>query len=451
MPKRTQGSADSPSLYDNHFNRLPPQDLEAEQSTLGAIMLENEIFPVILEILPSAKWFYKEAHKKIYAVMLHLHERNIGIDSVTITEELQKREQLEEVGGASYLSSLLDFTPTSANAKHYAKIVKEKGILRSLILSAHEISEMAFNNAPLDIELLLDKSQRTLSAIVEESGTTSTAGKLQVDEKRIATFVKFSRETPFDGLNAIISCFTPKSLTIIGGRPGVGKTALMLSFLRHTAIEEKRPVVYFGSSNHVEEIITLKLLSAISNVEFNDLKRGNVTDKKKFQAVLAAQEILNVAPLHLSCVPKPNILSVLSSIRALRNKVGELGLIFIENFQDLVWPEKLRSAKEECDAIVDSLMSFTNKIITPVIISSQRNRSAEEEGEEKKHLASDLKGTGRLEDVANIIILPERENYRSKISEVPEEDGRLVVVKGGAGAPIVRFFGNFQCWREVKD
>jgi replicative DNA helicase len=254
------------------FDRLPPQNIEAEQSVLGAILLENEAIGTVIENLTPSD-FYKEAHKKIFVSMLDLYEKNEAIDLITLTEQLNKKELLEDVGGASYLSSIVSMVPTSANAKYHSKIVKEKAVLRNLITTATEIITTSYDTEQ-DVHELLDLAETKIFNISEKMVRQSYVHVKEVLKDTIELVDKLYNKkelitglpTGFMDLDEATTGFHPGDLIVIGARPGMGKTAFCLNIVAHVGIAEKIPIAIF-SLEMTKEQLALRMICSEAEVD----------------------------------------------------------------------------------------------------------------------------------------------------------------------------------------
>jgi len=437
------------NYLDSLVQRLPPQNLEAETAVLGEMLMENSIIPLAKELLPI-DFFYREAHRKIFSVMLSTYERDSTVDLITLAEELKKKGMLEEIGGAVYLSDLLNCAIGASMLEKHAEIIREKAIRRALIQRAVEIVTLAYGDEA-DLGLLLARYQETLSELLKKSAVREANSKLAMTLVDLKDYFSFCRETPFEGLNrAIGGCFGGE-LIIIGGRPGMGKTALVLEFLKKTAVKEGRPVAYFGAET-AKPVIYARLLSSICKIPYNDLKRGKVNEEQA-KKLAAAHDIIDRAPIYTFVIKeKVSAISLMAQVKGLIGKIKEgLGLIAIENLQQIFWPDKKFKRKEEVDVILESLKSFGLEIKVPTLLSCQINREPDER-EDKRPLPSDLKETGQVEEIADKILFPFRPNYYEKKLIEGLEKGELIIAKGGQPISLpFKFYGEFLSWEEYKE
>lgn len=428
---------------DNSLQIIPPRNIEAEMSVLGAMLIEREAICKVKEIL-SADSFYREAHKKIFIAISDLHQSDKEVDLVILAEELTKRGQMEEIGGVSYIDEILNCTPTATNADYYARIVKKKAVLRKLIGAATEIIQMVYEERE-DLDLILAKSQKLFSDVLAQADGENMLGKLEIGQGDLKSHFSH-RETPFEELNRLLGGFFGGELIVVGGRPGMGKTSFVLECLRHTAIKNQRPVIYFGSET-TKQIIYSRLLSSICDVDIRDLRRGKIANGQK---LTAAHKEIDSAPIYLLAI-KDKISAVLlvSQVRTLMKKIEDLGLVIVENIQQLIWPEKFKTRKEEVDVILEALKALAIETNAPIILSSQINREVDER-ENKRPLPSDLKETGRIEELADKILLIYRENYYAKSTANLPEQGEIIIAKGGPSEILpLKFYGAYLSWRNA--
>jgi replicative DNA helicase len=426
--------------------KIPPQNSEAEQTVLGATIIDNSIIPKILEII-AAEDFYRDAHRQIFSAIIDLSKEGEA-DIITVPEELQKRGQLENVGGASYLISLTDAVPSTINVVAHAEIIKEKSVLRQLINGATELASEAYDGR---LEVILPKLQKLSVRIIAKTDTGKSPKKLEMSGilKRIGSL----RETPYHKLNEAITGFLEKEIIIVAGRPNFGKTSFNCGLLRHTAMIEKRPAIYFGTA-FSEERFHVRLLSAETGVPFNDLIKGRVP-KGQASKVLKAQKNLDKAPIYQMIEPeKMNILTIIAKTQKIKNDLGDLGIIVIENLQELTFPGISKIRKEELDAIASALTGLTDEIKTPIVISCQMNRTADER-EDGRPTLGDIKDTGSVGEKAIKVFLLYRPVYYQNLKQgirvqTFPELAEVIIAKGGPIITIPHLFnGPTYSWTDA--
>jgi len=306
---------------DTFPDKVPPQNIEAEQAVLGAILQDNEALMKSIEILEE-KNFYKEAHRKIYSVMLDLFERNEPIDLLTVTAMLRKRNQLEEVGGASYLSNLLESSPTSANIVFHAKLVREKAVLRDLIKTSTEIISQSYEDSD-DVEELLDKAEKSIFEISEKKVQPSFYHIKEIikegfkgleklfDKKGIITGV----QTGFIDFDQKTSGLQPSELIILAGRPSMGKTALSLNIAANVGIREGKPVAIFSLEMSKEQL-AIRMLCSEARIDSHKIRTGYLSKENWPDLTRAAGEI-SEAPILIDDSPALSVLEIRAKSRRL--------------------------------------------------------------------------------------------------------------------------------------
>lgn len=368
--------------------RLPPQSLEAEQAVLGAIILEGEAITKAIEIL-SPEDFYSERHRKIYQAMLELFDRNEPIDLITLTEHLRDKGELEDVGGVSYLGTLTTVVPTAANIRYHAKLVREKALLRSLIRACTEIVTKVYEE-PEDAEEMIDFAERLIFEISEKRTNTSFYHMKDVvkntfkiiesmyEKKAVITGIP----SGFKDLDALTSGFQPGDLIIIGGRPGMGKTAFSLNIAQHVGVELGEPVAFFSLEMSKEQI-AMRLLSSIAMVNSSALRKGFIT-KRDWERITDAAVKLSEAPIYIDDSSQMSVLEIRAKARRLKMEKGRLGLVIIDYLQLMRSRNTYDVREQEIADISRSLKAMAKELKVPVIALSQLNRSVE-----KKALTKD--------------------------------------------------------------
>jgi replicative DNA helicase len=398
------------------LDRLPPQNIEAEQSVLGAVLLENYAIAIVIENL-TPNDFYKDAHKKIFIAMLELYEKNEPIDLITLTEQLSRKEQIEEIGGASYLSSIVSMVPTSANARYHSKIVKEKSVLRSLITTATEIVTLGYDSEQ-DVSELLDHAETKIFGISEKAVRQSYVHVKDVVKDTIELVDKlFDKKehitglpTGFIRLDEATTGFHPGDLVIIGARPGMGKTAFCLNLLAHVAIEEKVPAAIFSLEMTKEQLV-LRMLCSEAEVDSKAVRSG-FHSKDDYRKLVNAAGRLSEAPLYIDDSFN-SVLDIRAKARRLKAEHG-LGLIVIDYLQLMSGVGAYSAREQVISDISRSLKALAKDVSIPVIVISQLNRSCEQRGDDKHPLIADLRESGAIEQDADTILFLYRDEYYKK-------------------------------------
>jgi replicative DNA helicase len=408
--------------------KIPPQNLEAEQSVLGGILIENEAIHKVMEILIPDD-FYREAHKKIYHCLLDLSEKDEPADLITLTHELQKKDQLDTVGGAAYVASLIDAIPTAANIVFYARIIKEKAILRKLIESATEIVTQSYEDRE-DVEGLLDEAERAIFSIAENRVRPSFYPIREVIKSSFKTLEKlFERKelitgvpSGFKDLDLMTAGFQSSDLIIVAGRPSMGKTAICLNMAQYAAIEKRTPVAIFSLEMSKEQLV-LRMLCSEARVEGTRIRTGFLSESDWPKLTLAAGN-LSDAPIFIDDTPALSILELRAKARRLKGE-HQLGLLIVDYLQ-LMRGRTVESRQQEISEISRSLKALAKEINLPVIAVSQLSRRSEAR-EDKRPQMSDLRESGAIEQDADLILFV----YRDEVYNRTEENrGKAEIIIG---------------------
>lgn len=405
------------------LHKLPPQHIEAEQFVLGAILLDNEALAKALEILrpeDARVNFYRPAHAKIYEAVLDLFERNEPIDLLTVSEVLRRRNQLEEVGGSTYLATLLEIVPTSANIRHYARLVREKAILRSLINVATEIIAESYEHTE-DVEDLLDRAERMIFEISEQRVNAAFANlkELLKDSIRYTEQLYERHElitglpTGFRDFDQLTAGLQPSDLIIIAARPGMGKTSFALNIARNVGIKirEPRDAVAVFSLEMSKEQLAMRMLCAEARIDSSRLRRGYL-DKNEWGRLVNAANDLSEVPIFIDDSPGLSVLDIRAKARRLQAEHG-LSLIIIDYLQLLRGRGRVENRQQEISEISRSLKALAKELKVPVMALSQLSRAVEQRGDRIPQLA-DLRESGAIEQDADLIVFIYRDEVYNK-------------------------------------
>jgi replicative DNA helicase len=411
---------------DNILRRVPPQNIEAEESVLGAILLENECINRIIELL-AAEDFYRETHRIIYRAMLELSDKNEPIDAITLTNALRGTGKLEQVGGPAYIAELAIRVPTAANASSYARIVREKAVLRALASAATEIAGGAYDE-PREVDQYLDEAEHKIFEIAERRITPSfhsmhelTLESLKMIErlyerKELVTGVP----TGFLDLDRITAGLQPSELTIIAARPSMGKTALALNIAAHAALDaQPRVGVAFFSLEMSKEQLVLRLLCSDARVDSAKTRSGFMQERDLPKLAQAAQR-LSQAPIFIDDTSDISPIVLKAKCRRLmRERANNLGLIVVDYLQLMRSSRPGESREKEISEISRSLKALAKELRVPVVALSQLNRQVETRPD-RRPLLADLRESGALEQDADVIAFIYRdEMYHKKESKSP--------------------------------
>ncbi|HET6514125.1 MAG TPA: replicative DNA helicase [Thermodesulfovibrionales bacterium] len=412
------------------LDRLPPQNVEAEQSVLGAILLDNEAISKALEIL-SPDDFYREAHRRIFDAMIELYEKNEAIDLITVTDTLKRKNDLEAVGGVTYLSSVAGQVPTAANIRYHSKIIKEKALLRGLLSSTTEIAAKVYESS-LEPDELVDFAERSIFNISDRRTKTSFYPLKEVikssfemiehlyDRKEAITGVP----SGFTDLDELTTGFQPGDLIVIGGRPSMGKTALGLNIAQHVALEAREPVAIFSLEMSKEQL-ALRMLCAEAMVDSNSVRKGFIK-KEDWHKLTSAAGRLAEAPIFIDDSSGTTVLEMRAKARRLKiEHHGGLGLVVVDYLQLMRSRGGFERREQEISEISRSLKGLAKELRVPVIALSQLNRGVEQRHDKRPTLA-DLRESGAIEQDADVIIFLYRDEVYNK--ENPTNKGKAEVI-----------------------
>lgn len=428
------------------MTKLPPQNTDAEESVLGGLMIDKHAIIRVADILQPPD-FYKPIHAIIYGAILKLFEKSQPIDIVTVTAALKDSGQLDTVGGATFITSLTDKVPTASHIEHYAKLVKEKKILRDLINTSAEISESAFT-APEDIEQLLDQIESKVFAISQGSVSQKF---VPVRDELKAAFERIERlhngegglrgvPSGFPQLDNILSGFQKSDLVIVGARPSVGKTSLVLGMMAHAAIKHNIPVGIFSIEMSREQVID-RIIAAEAGVALWKLRTGKLRDEQDFELIQHSLDTLSRAPIYVDDTPSPSILQMRAMARRLQAEHG-LAMIIVDYLQLIQPRTSSDNVVSQITEISRGLKALARELNVPVIALSQLSRGVESRDSGIPRL-SDLRDSGSIEQDADVVMFIYRKD-RNKVGldPVDENTAELIVAKhrnGPLGTVKVKF------------
>ena len=387
------------------IGRIPPQDLEAEKSIIGAILLDQDAITSIIQVL-KPEHFYKSTHSDIYTSIFELYERREPIDLVTLTAQLKRKGKFEEVGGAAYLAQLASQVPTAAHVSQYAQIVKDHFIKRQLIATAAKVTNLAFDETG-DIRTILDDTEQTVFGLSQEhlrqnfmpirDALAESFDRLDELHKKAGGLRGVS--TGFWDLDGKLAGMQDSNLLILASRPGQGKTSLALNIAQNVAVREGLPVGIFSLEMSKEELVD-RLLVVQSDVDAWKLKTGRLDDED-FDRLQEAMGILADAPLYIDDTPAANILEMRTKARRLQVEHG-LSLLIVDYLQ-LIHARNLENRVQEVSEISQSLKNLARELKIPVLACSQLSRAVEQRGSRKPQLA-DLRESGAIEQDADVVM-----------------------------------------------
>jgi len=399
--------------------KVPPYNLEAEQSVLGSMLLSKEAAIIAAERLKSED-FYKEAHRIIFDVLLEFNENREPADLITVTEALRARKQLEQVGGVTYLTTLTEVVPTAANISYYCDIVEEKALLRRLINTASSIMSMAYE-AKDDAASVLDEAERMIFDIVQKRRVENFH---HIKDILLSTFERIEElynseggitgvPTGFPDLDAMTSGLQPSDLILIAARPSMGKTSFALNIAANAAIRHKIPVAIFSLEMSKEQLVQ-RLLCAESNVDSHRLRTGRLEDDD-WPRLARAMGPLSEAPIYIDDTPGISCLNLRAKARRLKAEKG-LGLIVIDYLQLMTGKGSSENRQQEISDISRSLKALARELSVPVVALSQLSRAPEVRADHRPIL-SDLRESGSQEQDSDVVAFLYRDDYYNPDSE----------------------------------
>jgi replicative DNA helicase len=391
----------------------PPAATDIEASVLGAMMIEREAVPKAIELLNTESFYLKE-HKLIFDAMVSLFEAGEPIDTVTLYEELKKRNQAEETGGAVYLSRLSQNISSAANIEYHAKIILEKEILRGLITSSHEIARAAYEGTE-DAFDILDQAERKIFEITEThlkksfmSMDRAVRDALEyIEAIHSNTKQKFSVPTGFYELDEMLGGFQKSDLIIIAARPSMGKTALALTLARNAAVDHKVPVGIFSLEMATMQLI-IRMLCAEGRLNAHLVRTGKLPSEEGIKLSKNAHRLIE-SPLYIDDTPAQTVLEIRAKARRLKAE-KDIGMIVIDYLQLMQGPANSESREREISHISRSLKSLAKELNIPVIALAQLNRAVEARTDKRPQL-SDLRESGSIEQDADVVIFLNRPEY----------------------------------------
>jgi replicative DNA helicase len=414
--------------------RVPPHNLEAEESVLGAMLLSSDAAAAAMEIV-TADDFYKPAHGHVFNAVLALFERGEPVDAVTVADELRRSGLLEAVGDPAILVSLQTNTPSIANVSHYARIVEEHALLRRLVGVAGEIAEIGFS-VPEDVGAAVDEAETLVFNVAQRRTTESIADLKDLLEPTLERIEELAQRrqtvtgtaTGYLDLDQILAGLQPSSLTIVGARPAMGKTAFALGMVAHVGINLRRPALLFSlEMGHLE--LTQRVLSSEARINAQHVRTGQQLSQSDWGKLGAAITRLSDARIFIDDNPNLTVMDIRARARRLRQKEGDLGLVVVDYLQLMTGRGKYENRQVEVAEISRGLKILARELEAPVVALSQLSRNLEAR-QDKRPMLSDLRESGSLEQDADVVLFIYREEQYDP--DVPIErrgDAEIIVAK----------------------
>lgn len=400
--------------------RIPPQNIEAEQAVLGAIFLDASALTLASEILIPED-FYRAAHQKIFHAMLKVADKGEPVDLVTVTAELADAKALEEVGGVSYLSELADSVPTAANVEYYARIVEEKSVLRRLIRTATSIAQDSYTRED-EVDVLLNEAEKKIMEIAQRkhSGAFQNIKDVLVQAYDNIEMLHNRKgeitgiPTGFTELDRMTAGFQRSDLIIVAARPSVGKTAFALNIAQNVATKTNENVAIFSLEMSAQQLV-MRMLCAEGNINAQNLRTGKLTPEDWGKLTMAMGSLSN-AGIYIDDTPSIRVSEIRAKCRRLKQESG-LGMVLIDYLQLIQGSGRNReNRQQEVSEISRSLKALARELEVPVIALSQLSRSVEQR-QDKRPMMSDIRESGSIEQDADIVAFLYRDDYYDKDSE----------------------------------
>ncbi len=419
--------------------KVPPHHLEAEKSVLGAVLLDNDALVRVMETLDPGD-FYRESHRVIYSRMLECFEKGEPVDLITLSNLLRAKGQLDSVGGMEYLTLLVEQVPTAANATYYAKIVKEKAILRRLLKRADEIVRQCYED-PADVEQFLDEVEKSIFEVGEDRTRKSFFPIKEVIHNTFEAIERLYHKksmitgvpSGFIDLDAYTSGFQPSDLIVVAARPSMGKTAFCLDVARYAAVVENIPVAIFSLEMSKDQI-AMRLLCAEAQVDGSRLRKGMLR-QSDFDRLTAAAGVLTESPIFIDDTAGLSAMEMRAKARRLKAE-KDVGLIIVDYLQLMKGRQGSdKSREQEISEISRSLKALAKELNVPVMALSQLNRRVEERGDKIPQL-SDLRESGAIEQDADLILFIYRDEVYNKSPDNPKKGTADIIIGKHRNGPL---------------
>jgi replicative DNA helicase len=399
--------------------KIPPQNIEAEQSVLGGVLIEPDALSRVLEIMRGPD-FYREAHQKIFTAMVDMYQKGTPVDLITLSEHLLSRNQMEAVGGAAYLASLADAIPSAVNIEVYARIVRDKATLRRLISLSAEIASKSYRFSG-DVEDILDQAEKSIFEITEDKITPHVYPLSEVIKDSFRTIEElYDRKervsgvpTGFINLDQYTSGLQPSDLIIVAGRPSMGKTAFALDMARNAATQAEIPVLIFSLEMSRQQLAT-RMLCSEARVDAHRLRSGYIGERD-WPRLTSAAGVLSEAPIFIDDSAAMSVLQMRAKARRLKADRG-LGLVVVDYLQLMSGRAGADRREQEISEISRSLKALAKELHLPVIALSQLNRKVEDRTD-KRPVMADLRESGAIEQDADVILFIYRDEMYDENSK----------------------------------
>jgi len=442
---------------DPALHKVPPQNLEAEESVLSAILLDNSTLLDVLETLEPED-FYRSAHAKMFTAITELFAKNEPVDLVTLANILKEKGQLEEIGGATYLAKLVDTAPLAVNAQHYARIIRDKAALRKLIEHSNAITARCFEDSG-DVDDVIDFAEKAVFEIAGNKNKKSFYPLSQIighsidalEERQGNKTLVTGVSTGFSRLDNLTSGFQGSDLIILAARPSMGKTALALNIARNAAIDANTPVAVFSIEMSKEQL-SMRLLCAEARIDSSRLRSGFFS-REDWVSLTNAAEVLSDADIYIDDSPDLTAMSIRAKARRLKMDKN-LGLVIIDYLQLMKGRSSAERRDLEISEISRGLKALAKELDIPVLALSQLNRKLEERHDKRPQL-SDLRESGALEQDADVVAFIYRDEVYNKDENNPNKGIAELLLKkqrnGPTGEVKLAFISTYTRFEDLAD
>ncbi len=436
------------------IGRIPPHNIEAEQAVLGCMLLDADIIPTVTELIRSED-FYREDHREICEAILDITENAGPVDIITVSDQLQLRGTLDSVGGLDYLASISGAVPTTANAKHYTKIVEEKALLRKLIKASSDIASMSYD-ATDEAVYVLDRAEKSIFDILQKR---STQGFTHIKDVLLDTFNRLEElynsksyitgiPTGFTDLDLKTAGLQNSDLVLIAARPGMGKTAMALNIAQYAAVQKHVPVAIFNLEMSKDQLVN-RMLSSEVMVDSQKMRTGKLEDDD-WNKIAQALAPLSAAPIFIDDTPGISVMDIRAKCRRLKLEKN-LGLVVIDYLQLMQGRGRVENRQQEVSEISRSLKILAKELNVPVVTMSQLSRGPESRNDHRPML-SDLRESGAIEQDADIVMFLYRDDYYNPETE-KKNIAEVIIAKhrnGSTGTIELRWFGEYTKFANLK-
>lgn len=428
----------NPTPIKTKAQMVPPQNVEAEQAVLGTILLQDKSLLKVVELIKPDD-FYRDAHKTIFEVMVHLFEQREPHDLITVTSMLRDRNKLDTVGGPAYLASLTDVIPFSGTLVHHANIIRQKSVLRKLIQTTSDVAARCYEEQD-DIDSLVDEAEQTIFEIAQSKKNQGFQAMSSIVPRAFSRIEKlFERKehitgvaTGYDELDRMTAGLQPSDLIILAGRPSMGKTALAMNMVQNAALIAKCPVGVFSLEMSMEQL-ALRMLCSLGRIDSQRLRTGHLHDSD-WPKLTRATGMLSDAPIFIDDTPAISVLEMRAKARRLKSE-HNLGMVVVDYLQLMKGRSGIENRAQEISEISRSLKAMAKELDVPVIALSQLNRSLESRTDKRPQL-SDLRESGAIEQDADVIIFIYRDEVYNTAEDNPNRGIAEMIVGKQRNGPI---------------